>query len=61
MGRFIEKVSNMVSSNQMRVNYLAINCAGKVAPGSSELWAVLWMQAKGEGNFMVSGTTFVLR
>ncbi len=25
MGRFIQKVSNGVSSNQMRVNFLAIN------------------------------------
>ncbi len=56
MGVFHQKVSNVVSLNRMRVNFLAM------ARWLQEvvLCAVLWMQAKVKGNFVVSGTLVLL-
>ena len=58
MGRFIQKVSNMVSSKQMRVNFLAINF--ELARWLHEVVRVGSRGCCG-GNFLVCGTTFVLR
>ncbi len=61
MGGFHQKVSNVISSNKIRVNYLAFRIA--LARWLQEVVCCVlccgcW-QVK--GNFVVCGTTFVLR
>ncbi len=58
MGRFIQKVSNVVSSKQMSVKFLAINFEQV-----RWLHEVVRVGSQGccGGNFVVCGTTFVLR